>query len=84
MIRCKVSCSLDLASSGIRLSLVCRSSLTNSWKDFPKYVGLPDRLGISLEFLKKVSDHLLALLFIAYDGGDFCLNIRPNHMDRRR
>ncbi len=78
---CRVSLQFDRASSGIRISLPCGSSLTSSWKDLPKILDCQNLFGISLKLLEQVVDHFLALLLVAHNGRDDRLNVRPDHVD---
>ena len=49
-------------------------------KGLAENIGLPDSLGVTLKFLEQEVDHLLALLFVAHDGGHLGLNIGPDHV----
>ncbi len=81
MMRWSVSWSLARASSGMRLSLPFKSSLTSSWKDLPKMLDCQMALVSPLELLKQEIDHLLALLFVAHDGRDLGFDVRTDHVD---
>ena len=49
----------------------------NVTKAAPEDVGLPQLAGIPLELLQQVVYHVLRLLFVAHDGGNRRLDIRP-------
>ena len=46
-----------------------------------KDIGLPDLAGIPLELLEQIVHHILGLLFVAHNGRDRRLDVRPDHMD---